>query len=48
MGRTLMGKESVSDAKPLGSWQNLWKVPFKAELSCLSAMKEVLETALSD
>ncbi|NCB53081.1 MAG: hypothetical protein EOM54_14585 [Clostridia bacterium] len=47
MGRTLMGKESVSDAKPLGKLAKSLEVPFKAELSCLSAMKRSVETALS-
>lgn len=47
MGRTLMGKELVSDAKPLGKLAKSLEVPFKAELSCLSAMKRSVETALS-
>jgi hypothetical protein len=47
MGRTLMGKEAATEAKPAGKLAKSLMAPFRAELSCFSAMKGSVEKALS-
>ena len=47
MGRTLMGKGAAAEAKPVGKLGKSLLAPFRAELSCLSAMKGSVEKTLS-
>lgn len=47
MSRTLLGKEAAAEAKPMGKLAKSLIAPFKAELSCFSAMKGSVEKALS-
>ncbi len=46
MGRTLMGKETVANAKPLGKLAKSLEAPFKAELSCLFVMRKSVRKAI--
>lgn len=46
MGRTLMGKEAVAEAKPMGKLAKSLVSPFKAELSCLFSMRKSVGKAL--
>lgn len=47
IGRTLTGKEAVQEAKPVGKLAKTIEAPYKAELSCLRAMKNSVEKAIS-
>jgi DNA repair exonuclease SbcCD ATPase subunit len=46
MGRTLVGKEAVSEAKAPGRMAKSVAGPFRAERSCFVSMKKSVETAI--
>lgn len=47
VGRALLGKEALPNAKPLGKLSNSLTAPFRAELSCLFALKKSVNAALT-
>lgn len=47
IGRALAGKAAVQEAKPVGKLAKTIETPYKAELSCLRAMKKSVEKAIN-
>lgn len=47
VGRALLGKEALPDKKPLGKLSKSLTAPFRAELSCLFALKKSVNAALT-
>jgi len=48
MGRALLGKEAIHEAKPPGKLTKAMLAPYRAERSCLSAMKKSVEAAIGN
>ncbi len=46
MGRVMLGKEAVQEAKPPGKLAMVISAPFRAERSCFAAMKKSAEKAI--
>ena len=46
IGRAILGKEAIKDAKPVGKVAKAFMVPCKADRACLSSMKKSVETAI--
>lgn len=46
IGKTIVGKDTVSDIKPMGSLGKTIKAPFKVAHSCFTNMKKSVDTAL--
>lgn len=47
ISRTLSNEETVQEAKPVGKLAKTIEAPYKAELSCLRAMKNSVEKAIN-
>ena len=47
VGRTLMGKEAVQEAKPMGKLAKAIAAPYKADRACLLAMRGTIQKAIS-
>ena len=47
VGRALMGKEAVQEAKPMGKLAKTIAVPYKADRACLLAMRGTIQKAIS-
>lgn len=48
IGRALLGKEAAQEAKPPGKLAAAIAAPYRAERSCLSAMKKSVEAAIGN
>lgn len=46
VGRTLIGKNTIQEAKPAGKLAKTISAPYKAELSCLQSMKKMRKKPL--
>ena len=46
VGRALLGKEAVDEAKPVGKIAKAFTTPFKAERSCCESIKKHVEAAI--
>lgn len=46
IGRAMRGKEAIQEAKPTGKLAKTILAPYRAERSCLSAMKKSVEAAI--
>lgn len=47
VGLTLMGKETIQTAKPMGTLAKVVSAPYKADLTCHLAMRGTIQKALS-
>lgn len=48
IGRAMLGKEAIQEAKPAGALTKTILAPYRAERSCLSAMKKGVESAIGN
>lgn len=48
IGRAMLGKEGIQEAKPTGKLAKTILAPYRAERSCLSAMKKSVEAAIGN